>query len=154
MKDFSFESNLCRDFLVVLCYKESSVLAEVLEKEQKESSLQKNLCLGGCNKFAYITQTQSQVESFEEVFHTETILSLSEGNKTSVAHRLCHGSYFLPLCLQQLPKVLSRPPSGKDLQQITGKDLAWCTVCACLFQHTEETEQLLDSVGCVDILDL
>jgi len=38
MKDFSFENNLCRDFLVVLCYKESSVLAEVLEKEQKERS--------------------------------------------------------------------------------------------------------------------
>lgn len=41
MKDFSFENNLCR---VVLCYKESSVLAEVLEKEQKEKKpLEKSL---------------------------------------------------------------------------------------------------------------
>lgn len=39
MKDFSFENNLCRDFLVVPCYKESSVLAEVLEEEKRERGL-------------------------------------------------------------------------------------------------------------------
>lgn len=76
MKNFSFENNLCRGFLVVPCYKESSVLAEVLEEEKRQRSLYKNPSLGGCNEFACIMQTQNEVESFEEVFHTETAFSL------------------------------------------------------------------------------
>lgn len=66
-------------------------------------------------------------------------------------HIVCAtAAVFLPLTLQQLPKVLSRPPSGEDLQEIMSKDLAWCTIHACLFQRAAEPEQLLDSMGFVD----
>lgn len=154
MKDFSFENNLCRDFLVVPCYKESSVLAEVLEEEKRERSLQKNPSLGGCNEFACIMQTQNEVESFEEVFHTETTFSLFLKATKLLQHTVLCQLFFATcfVCSSCLKFSL-----GHHLVRIYNRLQAKTQLGAlyvCLVQHTAQAEQLLDRLGCADILDL